>query len=1668
MRQLVDRGFPLDGIQKTARDHKLSPAVARAIENFRMPDKRLRRRRGFGEYSNGFTAHREVLTKHTGAWSTSRANKPGAVEIWQRQYTWQTPLSYGLIKWHDDFQFKAGRDMNIGFWFRVGEEEPLVSLDAKPDAIWGANINGFGRIAPSRPTPTSYHFLPREVKGVFLYDQSVIANDCKFHNGSTTITLPTNVSQSSGDWSSFDAVVLPTMAITYSKNSSGNIRFEFEWAVLDKNTDTYYRVWDYYDTSDTYTPGDEHHICLTYRSSDNYIRLIVDGTYRKVLSQASAGLANWAWAGELDAVNGWTSGDGRYIKRDIVLLNECTVRGNYSSTCSTRSRGHLDVTAAGSWTNHAANIWKTTCYSLPESVYYYDSAGVILNYGTKKAGTGSLSANYDWYWDGSNTLYIYYNGGNPGTASITTEIIFTPIGALNNIPHMTQANISSVSINQPNPWACSPPRGTAMFDLWIWHEYIFGETVAPIIGKELQTPYDADMVGYWKLADGASILKEEINGRDGSIHHGYPAWVNDTSLLTGLGLKFADGQHLLLTTEAEDIYYKKDIQPYLVGCFGQWNFEDYNANVTENNKRTGDFTVQMGLRTPYTFQDRKDEHAEDRYNGGFVKRGGDTIRESLGAEPILNGTTVVPVNVQSYLQTLFSVEGTKKLATADEQSTDSDNTRIPVTQGFLDESGYIRFHVYGRWDDGGVNGYGALYDCIAGNVVATGTNGTAGSGNQIVDGTNPFGSVVAGQKVQVVDSSGMYYFVATVTVAAAGSLTLDKTWTRTGSEQVTVFSPLSVDTYYDLTFRLRTDDRNSSGDETWMDVWINDNKVSQIGLQKAGYVLHQPNYSISVGASYVDDYVDESISAYELIQEGTTLPNAVPASLKHGTQHFMTHRQDMPGFFTLGHFRLWASVALDDEEVKKTRGTRLTDRYFSHRLLINLEPDTITGDEIPSKSTQPLTMKLGFKSHGVGIDNFFFDGALPYEPHIVLGWNGEDCLGWTAKYEDISLASYVSSDALKECNGLAFYSSTLRQVAGLLFVFGNSLLVDKNLNESVTDGYLTAQGLLNDFSRESEWQSTNIGDKALLYSRGGLPKVYNGTFFTKAGLRRWTGGRIRATVVVGTANKLSTDTWYHVRLAYFDSEDSLLSVSPPIVLKTTSSKREIRIHCYPEHPDPRVTSMRLYATPGETADLALNSPPRLSYIGSFENNAIAGDPQFNFIGYGHDDALLFPVVLDLDVVPPPICGVVASYNGRCVVGDNNLVPDAVFWSDAGNPEKFRLDNRAVLEESTGDRVVALIPAFGSLFIFKNNSIWKMDEVQPGVMQFNRIVSNIGAVSAKAVLPITIPETGQSAIFFWSKHGPYLFDGSRTIYLGLPIEESFDDRSFSWLDDSSVLVTHEIKDREILVFYREANSSREVTEKALVLHYRWSNLAEGMPLWTTYTGMVGKNAFTLTKTLDSSSSGVPGPATLSPSSKDLTVIGGHNGQVYLWGTSDYDGGPSSTMYARQTILTYSGGNIGVTTAPFNVRGSWVTLVKADYSAYETALITEQNYSSNTFKADFSTLTPEVGDYIYINRAPAYVEFPWDSLDIPFAMKEVKEMWIWGDGGMHFRFSADYESSPIDDYEETVDVDFKRRRLHFVRSLNVEVLKLEIVNFEIDSRIDSYLYWMVPASDAVVEP
>ncbi len=1703
----VDRGAPIEGLQKTARDHRLPFNFPRSLQNFRLPDKRLRRRRGFEEYvAASLRFHGNQLAKHTGSKNQQAFRVNTTDNFTTRSPLWKTPMSYGVIKHHDDFQLKIGRDFTVEMLVTLGDEESLVSHDPQPTTLFPLS-SGFARISPSRNGGV-VKFIPRAISGVYIYDQCIIANDCVFNDSLGDLELPTNPDSVGSNNSIWDCVALPALSIVYNKAidapDAGKSRFEVEWTIFDSATNKYHR----FGTAgllvvphEAYVVGKTYHIAVTYDSSDFKVRFFIDGALKATSTDVRRGLgANAKWAGEEDFINNID----RPINRDIVLMNECTVRGNYSSTCAFMNRASLTSTLVGDWTDETGGNWSftlTTGAVVPQAVWYHDRRaaapaappffkGVTTTYGKEEATLPGLNLAREWFYDaGPKKVFVHTGtagvGFDPVTLFQEVEIIFDVLGSPNVIPHIAEGSVSSggntAEISQPNPWCCSPPRGTALSELRIWHEV---RSIANLLTNKLRplvSPYPANLKGYWRMNDGSGLLLDLAAGRRLTIHHGLSPWVADADLLGGMGINISDGQHLIKTFSSRDsLRYVDDIHTYLDAFLYNHQGITYITDTIIDSH--ADFTAQIQIRTPHSYQQDIARHNDTTKDLSWPRFDGlDDPTCSVTEYNLAQGPGGRKARTEAHKQTLFSIEGT---AVRPVNPTDNakDLARIPLIQAFLDHTGSIRLEVMQRYHNGIGFGAPALYRLVAGKSVKVSGAYTGATGTHIkrfTDSGAPFTASDDGKMAVLKDTNEEVLQVSRVTFVSTTEVDLEWYWSPTvapGNDTLDIFNPLDTNTAYTITFRKRTHDRGglpSAANSTFLDIFVDDVKVISARVARPAFVRHVQNYDIIIGASSVNDQLDWSVTADDILSGAEVVPGRppwqkIPEQMDHASQHFMTAHQDCPGDFTLGFFRLWAGIGISDELIEESWNVSIESKSHSNHLVFNLELDQMTGNTVPNRCRYPAVFTMGYKGYGTTLNHFLVAISLVDESHIPAGWEMEDNLGYVPQP-----AAFDNRFSEAKAKMLAPFRSTLRQQGGVLAVFDDFLSFDRDLDGTFSDVFLTAQGTMSDFSPGRFWEGVVIGDRTIMVGDGGLPKVFNGRVCTKAGLARWNGGNIRAQMLTG--GKLTKSRWYHLRLVFHDDHDQLQAVSPPIIFRTNETDLSVRLKNIPQHPDPRVTSVRIYATPGHVSeDLALGDTPRLTIIGAVENVTYSGGNSGIVYGDAQSDSDLLPVILALDVISPPMMTTATSYNGRLVGGGNPLVPDAFFWSQAGNPESFLESSFGVLEEGTGDRIVKIISAFGSVFVFKANSVWRLDETQPGSINpwaTNKVIDSVGAVSNRAVCVHTDPDTGRSFIFFWSKHGPYIFDGVNLIYIGQPLEEGLDARAFDWVDVEKVALVHDITEREIICLLQLAGKDRN--DVGFSFNYRYSNFEQGLFSWSEYTGLLGEVGLTIVTSDDQSIINSPIEAPLPVASLNVTYVdrflplfAANNGKIYKWGESDFDGHPddAGTYSSRFVVSSYASQVVTVTASPSwgSIRGLWATVVKANFSDFFSFPIRNNTVNSFTFDTGYGSIDfdPSVGDFIYLGRPPASAEFPWDMLDIPHKNKQLHRLLLWADKEFYYRWRRDWVTDWEKQFVAIANPEKKRVHVDFAQSPSLEVFKLQLVSFEVDSRIDSYAYIMTP--------
>jgi len=851
---------------------------------------------------------------------------------------------------------------------------------------------------------------------------------------------------------------------------------------------------------------------------------------------------------------------------------------------------------------------------------------------------------------------------------------------------------------------------------------------------------------------------------------------------------------------------------------------------------------------------------------------------------------------------------------------------------------------------------------------------------------------------------------------------------------------LAADTVYTLTFERKTIYAISTGapppeagkalpKAVQLSIYINNNPTPTVTYTLPTTLYGSPLKSLCptdviIGASYFNDATDKSMRD----------PGAGSGFVI--SQRFMSPYQDQPGFFTLGFFRMWTTAVEFRDYVKYWNSSVTSTGEFGASLLYNIEVEDKGRHTLPNKSVYSEVFEFDFKGWG------------EVEPNDVIGsrtaypgsYSFQDCLGYSPKP-----SSFITEQDSK-CNGLAIYASTLEQQRGLLAVFGNSLLYSKT-GFGLASLLFPGKGLLNEFENGAFWRGVSIGDRTILTSAGGKPKIFDGKILSDLGFPNWRGGACYISSTGG--GSLQTNKWYGVRIVYVSERDAIQDVSPVFAVYTGASQ-SITISNIPQHPDARVSGIYICRTLAQSSkSLALSAASYPCGTTSLENEYL------DSYVISSDVDILTTAPIDVITTPAPHGKYAASLGDKLYISGNDLVPDAVYYSFDGNPNRFDILSRVfVVQEGNGEKIVGIIPLFGALYIFKQSSIWRAVDVGDGNHQKEKI-ADVGAVSDRAITVVTIPETGRTAIVFWSAYGPYMFDGINVQYIGYAIEG---ENPYNWLDTSTLFVANDVHRREVIFFYQATGrESYGKHDRAVVFNYRNSS-------WVHDTGVIASAALNVDETL---------------------FLGGWNGKLYQWATKDEDGLPTTGLPASFNlplvvsgwdpdtgILSFIFGNevdaedVDTTIAENAFRGLWASIVTKDAKNWITAPI--KSSTSTTLSIDLSyyaetplPFNPAVDDFLYIGIPPAVLETGWDTVapQLTALDKQIESIVCWLKGVFYWNFAKDWSNTYRKEWGTVNDLEGKRQKLSLLVGA-CEVGKLFLMSCSLKAAVNQIAYLVSP--------
>lgn len=1606
----VDRGGPTSGLIRSGRDHGLPPNAIRVGGDFSTPDQRIRKREGFAPY-NSEQVTGQALVKQRGNEENSRIINSGSSDSYDKLTI--TPRSYGVISWHNQFQPETTKNFTLQFELIVGEVDYINSTDAR-----------------LRETLANYSGSKEEVRadvGALVYDQSCICNDIDFvdsagNNGSVnpTNSVSTGVQPSdhfivstlsvgySTDWIRAHVSFLDTASNRYHINSPSSCILQFNIG--------------------TYTTGTKYNVAVRFNSSNQTISLVVDGVEADTFVVPS----NWQFPGQSDFING----KSQAIQRDIVLLNESTVRGHQNSTIHLTHAESADTTVrhdtraftiiAGLETfgriPHLSPSKGTKMYELR----YYNThltEAQLLELSGRKLNL-AFDTNPVGYWPLDNGGGICYSALDDDrrhcyVQSASPQYI-NDDGLLHNLGmRFKDGNYAKLSFDE-NGFRGSNDLHAALVKTavgnyevylddniatgtnWIADQYQDANSLTMQVQFRTPVLYKQEMD---KNLVGAPVAPERIElaglftAREKPMDNALNVEPVPLRLLSGRGSSLSPPTGLVYHIDtagtrqnAGNCQYHpshdQTIFTWQASADKQPRYAIQEITITAGSPNQLEVVVEEFLPEWLTTCDIK--------LVGVIRTAGSSTVQTTNIPALRTGlnTFVADTTEAVGVPADFTYVGAFVTVTP-RGSNEHERRKVPLYRLVLTPEGRIAFDFFG---DG-------RYDVSA-------------SGNW--------------------KHRSYYHRCESTTTLAA-----DTVHTVTIVKQIIYESTGSAVVRKGFSIKMYDANFNILGQYNVIGTGTGISHANSIPFSRCD--LTRLNYDLILGASYVGNGVDFSIDAPRGQNEtwGSQYPEYV-------ANHSLTSRADQPGDFTLGYFRMWQG-SLSNERLAGVTNKSIQDIEEDSELLINVELDSVTGTRVPSRARFPAVFSLNHNSWSAFASEFVSTALYVRNSYQ---WSMEDCLGYGRKDSAFNPGSVTEIP----CNFIGFYNATLTQRFGLATVFNDAILFDDDLSGTLSDLQYPVGGLLSDFVPGSQWTSTNIGDRLFIASPGNTPKVYNGRQLSPIWFTDYRGPEIAVEATQTTLRPAPFDTvaepnnvWVGVVVAYFGASDNILQVSPRTIVQLLSDTTNQRISVIdvPQHPDPRVTTIRIYRTTLQSSRSLAEDSALLLCGGNINPNKFIKN-----VSLWEDDTEL-SVALDITVTPPPEGAYVASFADRLWIAGDPVFPDTVYYSRAGNPQEFDLIlQQLVLEESSGDRINGLQAINGSLFVFKPSSIWRIDEVGGGGFVSNQI-SSIGAISDRSIALVTLPDEGRNVVAFWSKHGPYIFDGINLQYIGYPIEETTQNNPYEWLDDEDLFVMHHAPTRELAFFYREREATR--VTGAVVYNYRYNT-------WSKWNGITASYSESSTTALQQATNLGESAVTLNSVQPQQyrTFLGGTNGVLYSWATSLLDGvlGSSPLVFS---VSGYDAASAEITlnSAPVvsagALRGVWLTVFNPANSDWIIVPIKDNNgavLELDVFESlDFN---PATGHTVYIAQQPLEIEYPWDVLDNPLSEKNGIQMIVHHEGAVDIYWAKDWKNSFDSSPNASIADKDGSRSLIRLDNVNAEALKIKMQSFSLEARIDSVAY------------
>lgn len=246
----------------------------------------------------------------------------------------------------------------------------------------------------------------------------------------------------------------------------------------------------------------------------------------------------------------------------------------------------------------------------------------------------------------------------------------------------------------------------------------------------------------------------------------------------------------------------------------------------------------------------------------------------------------------------------------------------------------------------------------------------------------------------------------------------------------------------------------------------------------------------------------------------------------------------------------------------------------------------------------------------------------------------------------------------------------------------------------------------------------------------------------------------------------------------------------------------------------------------------------------------------------------------------------AYFNNILFFAGDPSNPTRVTFSDLTNGiTHFVATDFFDLDKNNGHFITALIPAFGNLYIFEDNSIWMLTGSSRDTFAVQKMVDNVGTLSPHSVFVVN------NDLYFITKQNDIaIYDGTFTVkYLSSKIRNTIGSNNFNRAAQALGIGFSSYKYKDLDYYVSESTNGTNTNNQVLMFD-------TDREAWTKYFG-INPNAWTI----------IP-----SSTGQEKLVFGDYNGLVYFY--------PNIGTY-NDVSNSCSGGNC-TTTSP------------AIYSFYQT--------------------------------------------------------------------------------------------------------------------------------------